>query len=106
MAERKYTEVVIDGRAITLSGDEDTEYMQEIASYVNGKIRELQGGGNYNRQSNEDRRLMLLLNIADDYYQEKKRADVLEHKNAGLEDDIDNLRHELVRERMQREGKE
>ena len=60
MAERKYTEVVIDGRAITLSGDEDTEYMQEIASYVDGKIRELQEGGNYNRQSNEDRRLMLL----------------------------------------------
>ena len=104
MSEKQVTEVVIDGRAITLTGDAEAEYMQAIADYVNGKIRELQEGANYNRQTAEDRRLMLLLNIADDYYQEKKRADVLEHKNAGMEDDIDNLRHELVRERMQREG--
>ena len=104
MANKNYTEVVIDGRAITMGGSADAEYMQQIAEYINGKIEELKAGANYNRQTSEDKRTMLLLNIVDDYYREKKRADLLERKMESMEDDIDNLRHELVRERMQREG--
>ena len=104
MAEERIAKVEIDGREITLTGDE-TAYMEMIAAYINGKIEELKKGGNYNRQTGEDRRLMLLLNIADDYYREKQRREETERQLARVEEDMDNLRHELVKKQMQREGR-
>ena len=80
MAEYLRDTVVIDGREVVITGSDDAEYLQEIAAYINGKIEELRRGGNYGRQTAEDRRLMLLLNIADDYYREKKRADEMEER--------------------------
>lgn len=93
-------QVVIDGRQIAVSGSEDAAYLQQIALYINNKIEELKKGGNYGRQNAEDRRLMLLLNIADDYYREKQRADELEDQMARMEEQVDHLRLELVHHRM------
>ena len=104
MAEERTAKVEIDGREITLTGDE-TAYMEKIAAYINGKIEELKRGGSYNRRTGEDRRLMLLLNIADDYFREKQQREEAERQLARMEEDMDNLRHELVKKQMQKEGR-
>ena len=40
MAAKTDAEVIIDGKVYTLSGYESEEYLQKIASYLNGKIAE------------------------------------------------------------------
>lgn len=106
MAEILRDTVEIDGRRVAITGSDDGAYLQEIADYINGKIEELRRGGNYGRQTAEDRRLMLLLNIADDYYREKKRADEMEDRFAEMEEQVDHLRLELVHHQMKRSGDE
>ena len=39
--KKNYTEVLIDGKVYTMGGNEDTSYLQKIASYVNHKLKEL-----------------------------------------------------------------
>ena len=38
MSPKTDTEVIIGGKVFTLSGYESEDYMQKIASYINGKI--------------------------------------------------------------------
>ena len=40
MSPKTDTEVIIGGKVFTLSGYESEDYMQKIASYINGKITE------------------------------------------------------------------
>lgn len=103
MSETNCTEVVIGGKSFRLSGSEDSAYMQEVASYLNRKIGEMESSPGWRRLPADERHMMLLLNLADDYFREKKHSEMLESKAEGMEDDIDDLRHELVRERMQNE---
>ena len=39
---RNVTEVVIAGKIISISGDEDAVYMTEVAAFINDKLSELQ----------------------------------------------------------------
>ena len=41
MSAKTSAEVVIDGKVYTLSGYEGEEYLQKVASYINGKIMSL-----------------------------------------------------------------
>ncbi len=100
MEERMTDKIVIDGRQIAVSGSDDAAYLQQIADYINGKIEDLRKNGNYGRQTPEDRRLMLLLNIADDYYQANKRAEEAEAQLWEMEEKVDSLRLELVHRQM------
>lgn len=103
MSEEKYTEVTVGGRTYRMSGSEDSSYLQEVASYLNGKISEMETNPGWRRLPADERNLMLMMNLADDYFREKNRCEMLESKTESMEDDIDDLRHELVRERMQNE---
>ena len=51
MANKTDTEVLIGGKVYTLSGYEGEEYMQRVASYINGKLSEFSKVAGYNRQS-------------------------------------------------------
>jgi cell division protein ZapA (FtsZ GTPase activity inhibitor) len=61
-------EVVIGGKVITLSGSESEEYIQKVASYINNKISEYNNVDSFRRQSADMQNILLLLNIADDYF--------------------------------------
>ena len=50
MEERSELSVVIDGKVYRLSGGSDI-YLQKLASYVDGKIRELKKQPGYNKLS-------------------------------------------------------
>ena len=77
-SSKNYTEVIIDGKVFTLSGFESEEYLQQVSTYLNHKISECASSEGYGRQSAETRNILLALNIADDYFKEKKQSIALE----------------------------
>ena len=68
MDTKNYTQVLIDGKIYTLGGSEDEAYLQKAASYVNEKITTMHALPGFSKQSADYQQLMLLLNIADDYF--------------------------------------
>jgi cell division protein ZapA (FtsZ GTPase activity inhibitor) len=75
MDTKNYTQVLIDGKIYTLGGSEDEAYLQKAASYVNEKITTMHALPGFSKQSADYQQLMLLLNIADDYFKTKETAD-------------------------------
>lgn len=90
------TEVLIDGRKYTLSGVESDEYMQKIASYINRKLAEFKKRDSYKHMDMGLRNTLLAINIADDYYKAKKKAQ--EYKSEGeLKDkQVLHMKHEII----------
>ena len=74
MSPKTDTEVIIGGKVFTLSGYESEDYMQKIASYINGKITEYGKLDGFRRQPLDKQNILLQLNIADDYFKAKKRS--------------------------------
>ena len=80
MSPKTDTEVIIGGKVFTLSGYESEDYMQKIASYINGKIAEYGKLDSFRRQSLDKQSVLLQLNIADDYFKAKKQISILEEE--------------------------
>lgn len=75
MADKTDTEITIAGRKYTLSGVASEEYLKQVADYLNRKIRDMSADMSYWKLNSEMKTLMLQLNLADDYFKEKQRAD-------------------------------
>ena len=75
MEERSELSVVIDGKVYRLSGGSDI-YLQKLASYVDGKIRELKKQPGYNKLSTEYRDILLALNITEERFKLRDEIEV------------------------------
>ena len=86
--EKSNTQVLIGGKIFNMSGNENEEYMQKIAAYLNRKITsidtELQG----KRVPQDMRNLLIQINIADELMKEREIA-------ASMETDLKSLQEEL-----------
>lgn len=101
MAVKNTAQVIIGGKIITLGGYESEEYFHKVASYINNKIAELSGMPGYSRQPMESKHTLLSLNIADDYFKAKKQAEVFELDLQQKDQEMYDLKHELISLRMQ-----
>ncbi|HAZ91396.1 MAG TPA: cell division protein ZapA [Eubacterium sp.] len=88
--------VVIDGSVIKLSSGDDEEYIQKVASYINGKISECKTSPSFKKQTRDMQDMIIKLNIADDYLKAKKRVEELEAELSAKNDEIYNLRHDTI----------
>ena len=61
MAVKNTAQVIIGGKIITLGGYESEEYFQQVASYMNKKIGELETVPGYGRQPMETKHMLLSL---------------------------------------------
>ncbi len=104
MDTKNYTQVLIDGKIYTLGGTEDEAYLQKTASYVNEKITTMHAIPGFSKQSADYQQLMLLLNIADDYFKAKENADQMEEQKDRMEKETYSLKHELVSTQMKLDG--
>lgn len=93
---KNQTEVVIAGKILSISGEEDAAYMTEVAAFINDKLRELQKTENYGRLSPEYKQIMLGMNLADEYFREKKKAEILEAELELKDKELYSLKHELI----------
>ena len=101
MAVKNTAKVIIGGKIITLGGYESEEYFQKVASYINRKIEELSEIPGYSRQPMETKHTLISLNITDDYFKAKKQAEIFEQDLQQKDQEMYNLKHELISLRMQ-----
>ena len=106
MSSKNVTEVIINGKIYTISGYESEEYLQKVASYINGKINEFKSVEAYKRLSLDMQRTLLELNIADDYFKVKKQADSLENDLAAKDKQLYDIKHELIAAQIKLEALE
>lgn len=96
MAGKSEIEVLIGGKVYYISGYESEEYLQKVASYINSKISDFEGEDAYKRLNAQYQNLLLLLNMADDYFKAKNKISLLEEEVKSKDDDLCNIKHELI----------
>ena len=101
MAVKNTAKVIIGGKIITLGGYESEEYFQKVASYINKKIEELSAMPGYSRQPMETKHTLISLNITDDYFKARKQAEIFEQDLQQKDQEMYDLKHELISLRMQ-----
>lgn len=106
MEQKNYTEVLIDGTIYTLGGLEEEFYLRKVAAYLNEKIGKVRRQDGFRRLNADYQNLTIHLNIADDYFKEQERADILAEQKAALEKDAYSLKHELITTQMKLESVE
>lgn len=106
MSPKTDTEVIIGGKVFTLSGYESEDYMQKIASYINGKITEYGKLDGFRRQPLDKQNILLQLNIADDYFKAAEQAKESQKQRDDMEKESYSLKHDLVTMQMKMENLE
>ena len=111
MAAKTDAEVIIDGKVYTLSGYESEEYLQKIASYLNGKIEEFRKNESYGKLNPDFKNILMQINLADDYFRAKREMEDLKADGSSREKDLYDLKHELISaqiklENAEKQGKE
>ena len=101
MAVKNTAKVIIGGKIITRGGYESEEYFQKVASYINKKIEELSAMPGYSRQPMETKHTLISLNITDDYFKARKQAEIFEQDLQQKDQEMYDLKHELISLRMQ-----
>lgn len=96
MSAKTDIQVVIGGKVYTLSGYEGEEYLQKIALYINNKMAELNDTPNYRRLNSDMQKILLELNMADDYYKAKSQIEALEQEIEAKDKVEYDLKHELI----------
>ena len=96
MSTKNDAEVILNGKVCRLSGYESEDYLQKIASYINGKIRTLEEMESYSRLGQDIKNILLNINIADDYFKAKKQADFIENDSESRDKQLYDVKHELV----------
>lgn len=104
MSAKTNAEVVIGGKVYTLSGFESEEYLQKVASYINGKLAEMEELESFKRFTPDMRAILVELNIADDYYKAKAKVEKLELELEAKDREIYNLKHDLISNQVQTES--
>lgn len=96
MAQKNDIKVVINNKVYTLSGQESEDYLQNVATYINGKIAECQSSEAYRRFNSEYQSVLLALNIADDYFKAKDQVNRMLTEDDDKDKQIYDLRHEVI----------
>lgn len=89
-------EVIINNKRYTLSGYESEEYLQKIASYINGKHTEFRNKDAYKFLDTDLKNILMQINVADDYYKAKFKINELETDNEAKSNEIFDLKHEMI----------
>ena len=96
MVQKNDIKVVINNKVYTLSGQESEDYLQNVATYINGKIAECQSSEAYRRFNAEYQNVLLALNIADDYFKAKDQVNQMLTEDDDRDKQIYDLRHEVI----------
>ena len=104
MKKPNLTEVLIDGKIYSVSGEENTEYIQKVAQFVNEKIQEVRTLPGFKRLDEEYQTLLLNLNLADDYFKEKEEVTRLAEAAEEKERELYAVKHDMVSTQMKLEA--
>lgn len=103
MAEKNYSEINIGGKMYKLNGKTDEAYLKQLEDYINGLLAEMVASTGYRKMSSDHQTLMLYLNMADDVLKARALVQETEARMEEMEQQIDDLKHELVTTRIRQE---
>lgn len=106
MSTKTSADVLIGGKIYTLSGYESEAYLQQVAAYINSKINEFDEMESYKRLPPDMKAALLELNIADDYFKAKEKADQLSLDLEVRDKEIYELKHDFISSKMKLDDKE
>lgn len=106
MNTKNAVDVIIDGKQYTLSGYESNEYLQKVATYINDKINEVSSQDGYAQLEVDMKKILLAINISDDYYKAQKVAEDVRQEKEELEKEIFNMKHDMIAMKEQFEERE
>ncbi len=104
MKKPNLTEVLIDGKIYSVSGEENAEYIQKVAQFVNEKIQEVRTLPGFKRLDEEYQTLLLNLNLADAYFKEKEEVTRLAEAAEEKERELYAVKHDMVSTQMKLEA--
>ena len=105
MKEKDKVEVIIDGRIYQMSGGTSDVYLQQIANYLNDKIEELkQNIRDYGRLEDEERTLLLEINICDDLFSAREETRKVKEALDNEERNAYSAKHDLINTQMKLES--
>ena len=96
MSAKKSTQVLIGGKIYTLSGYEEEDYLQRIATYINGKLSEFEELESVHNFTVDMKNTLLDINIADDYFKAKDLCEKYEGDLENKDKEIYDLKHDLI----------
>ena len=100
--KKNVVEVVIDGKLYYLGGEEPEEFMHQIASYLNAKIRDLKASEHYLKLPPDMQSFHLALSVADEYMCMKNTLEKSREDMELQDTELYRMKNELVeyRERI------
>lgn len=106
MATKNSVQVLIGGKVYTLGGYESDEYLQKVAGYLDQKITEVDQNENSRTLAYDRKRILVELNIADDYFKAKKQAELLEEEIGAKDKELYDLKHDMIALQLKLENSE
>ena len=106
MATKNNIQVLIGGKVYTLGGYESDDYLQKVAGYLDQKIAEVEQNEASKTLSYDRKRVLVELNISDDYFKAKKQAELLEEEIASKDKELYDLKHEMIAVQLKLENNE
>lgn len=106
MAKKNNVQVLIGGKVYTLGGYESDEYLQKVAGYLDQKIAEVEQHENNRTLAYDRKRILVELNITDDYFKAKKQAELLEEEIGVKDKELYDLKHEMIALQLKLENSE
>lgn len=106
MSAKKSAEVIIGGKVYTLSGYEEEEYLQKVATYINNKINEFNALDEFRRFSADTKSTLIELNIADDFFKAKDQIEKFETDMEQKDKEVYELKHDLISNQIKVENLE
>lgn len=104
--DKSETVVTISGKNYTLMGYESDEYMQRVASFVNSRLEEYRKVDSYRRLPADTQNVLVLLNIADEYFKAREQVEQLNEDLERRDKDLYDVKHNLVSEMSKNEALE
>jgi len=92
--EKNLVEVVIAGEVVTLTAAESEEYIHKLARYLDKKIVSITRINNSFAANSFYKTVLISINIADDFFKEKDKAQKLEAEAQAREKELEALRAE------------
>ena len=95
-SDKKEADVTIAGKVYTLTGYESEEYLQRVAAYINTRLSEYQKSDSFRRLPVETQNVLILLNIADEFFKAKEELDQITADLEKRDKEAYDLKHNLV----------
>ena len=106
MATKNNIQVLIGGKVYNLGGYESNEYLMKVAGYLDRKITEVEENEKSRKLTYDRKRILVELNIADDYFKAKKQAELLEEEIGNRDKELYDLKHEMIALQLKLENQE